>query len=92
MRGGDGIAWLDISVAEAVPEGLPPGTTVADLMRRFTIARHDGAVVSGGPGFIALWRGLGPLRWLGLVTDHAPGRWLGERAYRMFLRIRTLWR
>ncbi|MFK7943283.1 MAG: DUF393 domain-containing protein [Paracoccaceae bacterium] len=92
MPGGEQIEWLDISIKPDVPEGLPSGTTTDDLMRRFTIARHDGAIVSGGPGFIALWRGLGPLRWLGRLTDHAPGRWAGEVAYRCFLRLRRLWR
>lgn len=92
MRGGDDVHWLDVSVAASVPEGLPAGTTVDDLMRRFTIKRRDGAVVSGGPGFIALWRALGPLRGLGRLADHKLGRTLGEIAYRGFLKIRTLWR
>ncbi|MEM1298523.1 MAG: DUF393 domain-containing protein [Pseudomonadota bacterium] len=92
MRGGDDVLWLDISEAVTVPEGLPPGMTIDDLMRRFTIKRRDGEVVSGGPGFIALWRALGPLRVLGRLTDHKLGRTLGEIAYRGFLKIRTLWR
>ncbi len=91
MRGGEVVEWIDISDG-GVPAGLPPSTRNEDLMRRFTIARHDGQVVSGGPGFIALWRALGPLRWLGLLADNAVGRTAGEIAYRAFLRIRTLWR
>lgn len=92
MRGGERIKWLDIAARDSVPEGLPEGTTLDDLMRRFTITRVDGTTVSGGAGFIALWRALGPTRWLGRVTDHAVGIWLGERFYRGFLRLRKLWR
>lgn len=92
IRGGAGIAWIDVSDREDVPDGLPPGTTLDQLMRRFTIMRQDGDVVSGGAGFIALWRALGPLRWLGRLADHGPGIWLGERFYRGFLRLRKLWR
>lgn len=92
MRGGDAVEWLDIDATQSLPDGLPSGTTRDDLMRRFTITRRDGATVSGGAGFIALWRALGPLRWLGRIADHPPGVWLGERFYRGFLRLRGLWR
>lgn len=92
MPGGTAVEWIDISASDEVPSGLPEGTTIAGLLRRFTIARHDGRVVSGGPGFIALWRALGPTRWLGRCLDHAAGRWAGEVAYRGFLKIRPLWR
>ena len=86
------IEWLDISQAANVPEGLPSWVTLHDLMRRFTITRHDGKTVSGGPGFIALWRSLGPTWWLGRLFDHAPGHALGEIGYRAFLRMRRFWR
>ena len=92
MRGGGNIQWIDIAASETVPEDLPAGTTIADLMRRFTIRRYDGVVVSGGAGFIALWRSLGPLRWLGVLADHQAGRLIGEILYRGFLRLRRLWR
>ncbi len=92
LRGGDRVEWVDVSNRLDAPEGLPEGTTVLDLMQRFTIVRQDGTMVSGGAGFIALWRALGPLRWLGRLADHPPGVWLGERLYRGFLRLRALWR
>ncbi|MEM0988081.1 MAG: DUF393 domain-containing protein [Pseudomonadota bacterium] len=92
MRGGDAIEWVDVDASETVPAGLPSDITRDDLLKRFTIVRRDGAVVSGGPGFIALWRGLGPTRFLGRLTDHRIGAFLGERAYRFFLRVRKLWR
>lgn len=92
MRGGDEVEWVDIHASPDVPNGLPAGTTRDALMKRFTIVRRDGQMVSGGPGFISLWRAVRPLRWLGIATDHRVGAFLGERAYRLFLRLRALWR
>lgn len=92
LRGGETIRWVDISGDLAGISGLPVGVSQEALLRRFTIRRHDGAVVSGGAGFIAVWRALALTRPLGLAVDHAAGRWLAERAYRLFLRIRMLWR
>ena len=92
MRGGDGLDWVDIAGLHERPKGLPEHLSLVDLMRRFTICRQDGLYVSGGAGFVSLWRALGPLRWLGVLTDHKVGRGLGELAYRLFLRLRILWR
>lgn len=92
MRGGDAIEWIDISGDLDGISGLPEGVDKDALLSRFTIRRRDGAVVSGGAGFIAVWRALALTRVLGLITDHGAGRWIAERAYRVFLRIRTLWR
>ncbi|GMG84100.1 hypothetical protein LNKW23_33140 [Paralimibaculum aggregatum] len=89
MRGAGGIAWIDIARADAA---LPEGRDRAALLRRFTIARRDGRLVSGAEAFAALWRGLGPTRLLGRLVDRQPFRGLGERLYRLFLRLRTAWR
>ena len=87
MRGGDGIAWRDVA------NGAPP----ADLDRetalaRFHARRADGALVSGFRAFLAVWRvhpRLGPVARL---LDRPPFVWIGEGAYRLFLRVRPLWR
>ncbi len=92
MRGADDIDWVNIDPEVPLPTDLPDGMSRDVLLKRFTIVRRDGAVVSGGPGFIALWRALRPLRWLGIATDHTIGAFVGERLYRLFLRVRTLWR
>lgn len=92
LNGGEAIRWIDISGDISRISGLPDGVTQDELMRRFTIRRRDGAVVSGGAGFIAVWRALAITRPLGIAVDHAVGRWIAERAYRIFLRIRMLWR
>lgn len=89
MRGASRIDWVDVAPAQA---RLPEGFDREALLRRFTVVRADGAVVTGAAGFAALWRGLGPTRWLGRLCDRQPFLWLGERAYRVFLRLRRAWR
>lgn len=89
MRGAGDVAWIDVSdPGAAVPEGLDRDR----LLRRFTVRRRDGALASGAAGFSALWRALGPTRTLGIVTDRQPFRAVGEGLYRLFLRLRLLWR
>jgi len=88
MRGADAIGWVDITGDAALPEGADRDA----LMKRFTIERRDGAMVSGGPAFVSLWRGLAPIGWAGRILDRQPFLWLAERAYRGFLRLRSLWR
>jgi len=87
MAGADAIGWVDI--AEAPP---PPGLDRADLLGRFTVTRRDGRLARGAEGFAALWRGLGPTRLLGRLSDRQPFLLIGEGLYRLFLRLRRLWR
>lgn len=87
MRGAEAVRWSDIAA-----EAAPPGFDRAALLKRFTVIRGDGEVVTGAEGFAALWRALGPTRWLGVLSDRQPFLWIGERLYRLFLRLRTSWR
>ena len=87
MAGAAAIDWVDIARGP-LPEGLDRDR----LMRRFTVVRRDGAVVDGARGFVALWRALRPIRWLGVLLDRRPVLPLAEFGYRLFLRIRPLWR
>ena len=89
MAGAERVTWSDVLSADE--DGLPPGHSRDQLLRRFTIVRGDGTVVSGGPAFIALWRALRPVAWLGRLLDRWPFVWLAEHAYRAFLSIRPLW-
>lgn len=87
MSGAEGIAWVDIAAEEP-----PTGWNRDELLGRFTALRGDGRVARGAAGFAALWRGLGPLRWLGRLADRQPFLLVGEGLYRLFLRLRPLWR
>jgi predicted DCC family thiol-disulfide oxidoreductase YuxK len=91
MRGAGAIDWVDVA-SEALPAELPEGYDRERLLKRFTIIRRDGAVVDGAKGFVALWRALGPTRWLGILSDRWPVLPVAELGYRMFLRLRPVWR
>ncbi len=89
MRGAEAVDWRDVADPETP---LPAGLDRAALLKRFTIRRGTGEIVSGAAAFSALWRALGPTRLLGRVTDRQPFRLVGEALYRLFLRIRLIWR
>ncbi len=89
MRGAEDVRWIDVSRPDAP---LPEGETREALLGRFTVARRSGALASGAAGFSALWRALGPTRTLGRLTDREPFRTVGEGLYRLFLRLRRIWR
>lgn len=86
-RGASGIDWVDLQTDE-----IPAGLDREALMKRFTVRRRDGEMVSGAAGFIALWRALPATRLAGRLADNPPVTWVLERAYRGFLRLRKLWR
>lgn len=89
LDGAEAVRWIDVADPSAE---LPGGYDRAALLARFTVRRRDGAVVSGAPAFIAVWRALGPTRLLGRLTDREPFRALGGVLYRAFLTLRRLWR
>ncbi len=87
MRGGETVAWRDVSAGPA-PDGLTRETALA----RFHVRRADGGLVSGFRAFLAIWRVNPRLAPLARLLDRAPFTWAGEAAYRLFLRVRPLWR
>ena len=87
MRGGDLIAWRDVAAGEAPAE---IGREAA--LARFHVRRADGQLVSGFRAFLAVWRVNGTLAPVARLLDRPPFVWAGEAAYRLFLRLRPLWR
>ncbi len=87
MRGAEAIAWRDAAGGEA-----PPEIDRAAALARFHVRRADGALVSGFRAFMAVWRANPRLAPLARLLDRRPFRWIGEGAYRAFLRVRPLWR
>jgi len=86
----DGFVWIDASRA--------PGATLGpDLGREAALARMhvrlaDGRLLSGAAAFAAMWRRMRGFRWLGHLLEVPPMGWCAERAYRLFLVLRPLWR
>ena len=54
--------------------------------------RPDGTLVDGAAAFALLWQRFPKTRWLGRVAAWPPVTALLEGAYRVFLRLRPLWR
>lgn len=88
--GADGVQWVDVARCE--PAELGPDLSREAAMARLHLRRPDGRLVSGAEAFTGLWQALPRWSWL--------GRWLGsglalpflEAGYRLFLKVRPLWR
>lgn len=87
MPGADGIAWRDAAAGEA-----PAEIGAAAALARFHVRRADGRLVSGFRAFLAVWRSMPRLAPLARLLDRPPFTWAGEAGYRVFLRVRPLWR
>jgi predicted DCC family thiol-disulfide oxidoreductase YuxK len=87
MEGAERVAFRDASAGEA-----PPELSVGEALARFHVRRADGGLVSGFRAFLAVWRVNPRLAPLARALDRAPFTWAGEGAYRLFLRLRPLWR
>ena len=85
MRGAERIHWFDLTGADAA--ALGPGLTPETAAGKFHVRDAGGRLVSGGQAFVEIWQRLPALRWAASLGRTAAGRWVLERAYRMFLRI-----
>ncbi|MEO0912712.1 MAG: DUF393 domain-containing protein [Pseudomonadota bacterium] len=82
------VRWTDVSAPDADLAGLDRERA----LRRFHVRREDGALASGAAAFTAIWRKLPYLRHVARVVDTPPFAQMAEIAYRMFLKVRKLWR
>ncbi len=87
--GADSFDWVDVNLAE--------GSLGADLSREAALSRlhvrlADGTLLSGAAAFAAMWRCMPGLRWLGRLLTVPPFGILAELGYRIFLRVRRIWR
>ena len=85
MRGAERIHWLDLMTADDT--ALGPGLTQETAAGKFHVRDAGGRLVSGGAAFVEIWSRLPALRWAARLGRTGPGRWVLERAYRVFLRI-----
>lgn len=85
----DAVAWRDVS---GTGEMAAPDLSRQAAIARFHARRADGTLISGARAFLAVWRNLGALRPLAALLERRPFIWVVEGAYRVFLKIRPLWR
>ena len=81
------VAWTDISTAHP-----PPDLDRRAALARFHVRVADGRLVSGARAFLALWRNSLWLRPAAILLDRWPFAQIAEGGYRVFLRVRRLWR
>ncbi len=87
MAGADRVCWTDLT-SDAVPEGADREA----MMARMHVRRADGSMATGAAAFVATWRAMPRLAWLGRLLDRQPFLIVLEGLYRLHLRLRPLWR
>lgn len=90
QSGADACGWVDVSQAPA--EALGPDLTPNRALERLHVRRADGRLVHGAAAFALMWQALPSTRWLGRIAGIPPVTWMLEAAYRLFLRLRPMWR
>lgn len=89
-KGADRIGWIDLSTFDSLE--VVPGLSKADALARFHVRTQAGRILSGARAFAELWTALPSTRLLGRIVA-APGLvQLSEILYRLFLKVRPLWR
>ena len=91
QRGSEHLDWVDLSAAPPV-RPLAPGLDLGTALARMHVMHPDGSFSSGGAAFAAIWRALPRFAVLGKIASVPPVAWLLEIGYRLFLRVRPLWR
>ncbi|WP_174834592.1 thiol-disulfide oxidoreductase DCC family protein [Ruegeria sp. HKCCA5491] len=85
-QGAEHLRFVDVSEPNV---RIGPNLTRQEAMKRFTVRRPDGELVSGARGFRELWGALPKWRWLARATGLPGVTPLLELAYRVFLPLRS---
>jgi 3-demethoxyubiquinol 3-hydroxylase len=88
--GGEVCSWVDASRCSA--SELGPGLDPQRALARMHVRQADGSLVNGAAAFILMWQAFPATRWLGRIAAVPPLPWMLELGYRLFLRVRPLWR
>lgn len=88
--GTETVQWVDVTAADATRLG--PDLTRDAALARMHVRDADGRLHSGAAAFGALWRQMPGMRWLGALVAIPPIGLVAEAAYRVFLRVRKIWR
>ncbi len=88
--GAEGFDWVDVSGGD--PAVLGPDLTREAALARMHVRRPDGVLLSGAAAFAAMWQRMPGFQGLGRLIAVPPFTLVAELAYRVFLRVRKLWR
>jgi len=86
-RGSEALEFVDLSDPAAT---LPENLSRAEALARFHVRTADGRLVSGAAAFGELWSHLPRWRGFARVARWPVMRFLLERAYRVFLKLRPV--
>lgn len=89
-EGAEALRWVDADGC-SLPE-LGAGLDRHTALARMHVRRADGTLVQGAAAFVEIWSALPRWRWLARLARLPGALPLLELAYRVFLRIRPLWR
>ena len=88
--GADQLAWVDAANSDqrVLGQDLDSQTALA----RMHVRDEEGKLISGAAAFAAIWSRLPKTRWLGRLMGTKSALMILEPAYRLFLKIRPMWR
>lgn len=89
LPGAERLSWEDVAQAG---ERVAPDLNRSDALARMYVRTADGVLVNGAHAFALMWQALPRTRWLGRLAATRPALWVLEPLYRVFLKIRPLWR
>lgn len=88
--GAENLDWVDASRCEA--DTLGSDLDRNDALSVMHVRDESGKLISGAAAFAAIWERLPRTRRIGKLLSTRPVLWILEPAYRVFLKLRPLWR
>ena len=89
-QGADEMAWVDAANADS--DTLGQDLDCEKALARMHVRDESGELISGAAAFAAIWARMPKTRWLGRLMGTRPALWVLEPGYRLFLKVRPLWR
>lgn len=89
LPGAERLSWEDVAQAD---ERVAPDLNRSDALARMHVRTADGQLVQGAHAFALMWQAFPKTRSLGRLAATRPALWVLEPVYRMFLKVRPLWR
>lgn len=90
VQGAENLAWVDAAHCDG--QALGDDLNSERALERMHVRDESGRLISGAAAFAAIWARLPRTRWLGRILGSRPALVFLEPAYRLFLKIRPLWR
>ena len=90
VQGAERLDFVDVTACDA--NGLGPGLSRDAALARMHVRRADGSLASGAAAFAEIWQQLPKLAWAGRIAASPIVLPVLEIGYRVFLRVRRLWR